>query len=50
MNINFDAHTPGSAGCVLIRNAPAWEVFQEIMGHHRAVNLDEVPLIVEYQR
>lgn len=48
--IHFDANAPGSAGCVVICNKPAWNDFQEMMKHYQQAGLDSVPLIVEYQR
>ena len=48
--IHFDANAPGSAGCVVIRNKPAWEAFQQMMKNYELAGLKTVPLIVEYQR
>lgn len=48
--VHFDANAPGSAGCVVIRNQPAWDAFQEMMGHYRDAGIKRVPLIVEYHR
>ncbi len=46
--IHRDANAPGSAGCIVIRNLPAWEVFRQWMQRLAAHGLGEVPLLVSY--
>ncbi|CCQ57157.1 MAG: hypothetical protein MK111_24450 [Crocosphaera sp.] len=48
--IHFDTNAPGSAACVVIRNKPAWDAFQQMMKNYELAGLDTVPLIFEYQR
>jgi hypothetical protein len=46
--IHFDANVPGSAGCIVIVNEPAWEAFQKLMSHYKQAGLETVPLFVFY--
>lgn len=46
--IHFDANAPGSAGCIVIRNRPAWDAFQLMMKHYQEAGLETVPLFVFY--
>ena len=46
--IHRDANAPGSAGCIVVRNFAAWEVFRQWMQRLDAHGLNEVPLLVSY--
>lgn len=48
--IHFDANAPGSAGCIVIRNSPAWDAFQKMMKHYKEAGLETVPLFVFYSK
>lgn len=48
--IHFDANVPGSAGCVVIRNRPAWQDFEKQMEEYFRKGVKELPLLVSYAR
>jgi hypothetical protein len=48
--IHFDANVPGSAGCIVIRNRPAWVEFEALIKGYRGSGLNSVPLLVSYAR
>jgi hypothetical protein len=46
--VHFDANVIGTAGCIGIRNKPAWEDFQVKMAAILAAGVNQIPLIVGY--
>jgi hypothetical protein len=46
--IHFDANVPGSAGCIVIRNRPAYKAFEVLMAKIAAEGVKQVPLLIEY--
>lgn len=47
--IHYDANVPGSAGCIVIINKPAWDKFQETIAEIRTkYGIEEIPLIISY--
>lgn len=46
--IHRDANAPGSAGCIVLRQAAEWTAFQEHMRDLKRAGHDIVPLHVEY--
>jgi hypothetical protein len=48
--IHFDANVPGSSGCIVIKNNPAWVVFQKIMSDFESDNILQLPLLISYLR
>lgn len=48
--IHYDANVPGSAGCIVLRNKPAWDAFEEQMRRYAKDGIKELPLLVSYAR
>ena len=46
--VHFDANTPGSAGCIVIRNRNTFDRFTDIMNETKAAGLETIPLKIEY--
>jgi hypothetical protein len=46
--IHFDANVPGSAGCIVIRNRPAYKEFEVQMAKIAAEGVKQIPLLIEY--
>lgn len=46
--VHFDAGVVGSAGCVVLRNFPAWQVFETRMAEYSAAGLASIPLLIFY--
>lgn len=46
--IHFDANTPGSAGCIVLRNREGWERFCDRMQAIAKSDIDSIPLQVTY--
>lgn len=47
--IHWDGNTPGSAGCIVIRNKPAWQAFDARIAGLRS-KFKQIPLMVSYAR
>lgn len=49
--IHFDANIPGSAGCIVIRNRPAWVAFENRMtGLRNKEGINQLPLLISYEK
>ena len=46
--IHFDANVPGSAGCIVIKNKPAYADFEKRMAQLKSEEEEEIPLLIEY--
>lgn len=46
--IHFDANVPGSAGCIVIKNRPAYADFEKRMAQLKKEEEEEIPLLIEY--
>lgn len=48
--VHFDANTPGSAGCIVLRTAVGWSAFEKDMKVLLTSGVNEIPLLVSYSR
>ncbi len=48
--VHFDANTPGSAGCIVLRTKVGWQAFEEVFKNFAKQGIKEVPLAVSYSR
>lgn len=46
--IHFDANTPGSAGCIVLKNFPGWQRFCDRMEAIAKSGIKSIPLSVSY--
>jgi hypothetical protein len=46
--IHFDASTPGSGGCISLRDEAEWDEFIAFMANYANKGFSSIPLIVEY--
>jgi hypothetical protein len=46
--LHFDAGVEGSAGCVVIKNEPAWATLESRLSTFLSAGIEEIPLLIFY--